>query len=145
MQAIQVDFYLLSEDSRDALLLLACRLLEKAYFQKITTWVWCKNETDAAALDSKLWTFKEESFVPHARDHEKLPERPLIEIATHYPKTCTSKLLVNLSSEIVLPSPHLTRILEIVPYLEEQKAKSRENYRLYRQAQYKINTHQISV
>ena len=125
MPSIQVDFYLLSEDNPDALLVLACRLLEKAYHQKLDAWVWCHNDTDAAALDSRLWTFKEESFVPHARYDEVLSEHTPITIATDYPSHCTAPLLLNLSSKIVQPQPNLERILEIVPPTEIEKEQSR--------------------
>lgn len=143
MPSIQVDFYLLSEDNPDAFLVLACRLLEKAYHQKLAAWVWCSNDTDAAALDSRLWTFKEESFVPHARYDEARSERAPIEIATDYPPLSTAQLLVNLSSEIVQPLPGLERIIEIVPPKEIEKEKSRTHYRAYRQAGYNIKTHSI--
>ncbi len=143
MSPIQVDFYLLSDSRPDACLLFACRLLEKAYLQNLTTWVWCQNEIDASELDLKLWSFKVESFIPHARNNEHLPQKPLIEIATHYPSTCSATLLLNLSTDVVLPSPTLLRILEIVPNIDAAKIISRTHYRAYRAAKYHLNTHEI--
>jgi DNA polymerase III subunit chi len=143
MPSIQVDFYLLSEENRDALLNLACRLLEKAYLQNLKSWVWCKDKPEADALDLKLWTFKEDSFIPHAQNHETLAHPPLIQIATHYPPQTDAVLLLNLSSELVSPSASLTRILEIVPSTEHEKEVCRAHYRAYRDAGYKLNTHQL--
>lgn len=144
MQSIQVDFYLLSDDKPQALLWYACRLLEKAYLQGFQIWVWCADDTQASTLDSMLWDFKKESFIPHALASEASSFEHPIEISTHYPASCKAPVLLNLSNQLVsTPTSTLSRILEIVPHLESEKIKSRTRYRAYREAQYDLRTHTI--
>lgn len=75
MPLIRVDFYLLASDQPDARWLVACRLLEKAYAKGHKVYVLCNNKQDAELLDELLWTFKEDSFIPHNLQGEG-PEPP---------------------------------------------------------------------
>jgi len=62
----RVDFYVLDTAEERALLLMACRLVEKAYLAEQTVYVHCDDAAAAAALDDLLWTYSDRSFVPHA-------------------------------------------------------------------------------
>ncbi len=42
-----------------------CRLVERAYDRGQRVYVWASSEADARRLDDLLWTFREDSFVPH--------------------------------------------------------------------------------
>ncbi len=142
MQSIQVDFYLLSDEKPEALLLCACRLVEKAYQQSLSVWVWCADEAQTETFDLLLWDFKKESFIPHARVEETLSFHSPILISTNYSDACEAELLLNLSNQqVTTVNPTLSRILEIVPPLESEKEKSRTRYRAYREAQYQLKTH----
>ncbi|MEZ5578324.1 MAG: DNA polymerase III subunit chi [Candidatus Competibacteraceae bacterium] len=45
----------------------ACRLADKAYGLGHTVYLFTASEARAAALDDLLWTFRQDSFVPHER------------------------------------------------------------------------------
>jgi len=42
-----------------------CRAVEAVYGQRCRTYVWAASEPEARRLDDLLWTFREDSFVPH--------------------------------------------------------------------------------
>ena len=42
-----------------------CRAVEAAYGQGFRIYVWADSEPEARRLDDLLWTFREDSFVPH--------------------------------------------------------------------------------
>ncbi|HRD68870.1 MAG TPA: DNA polymerase III subunit chi, partial [Legionella sp.] len=46
MSPIRVDFYLIASSEPDALWLIACRLLEKAYFKGHRVYVHCTNQKE---------------------------------------------------------------------------------------------------
>lgn len=139
-QTVRIDFYLLENNT--SFWQAACRLLEKAYYNQLNTFVWCNTAEDAEHLDHLLWTFKEESFIPHLLNTEQNGMRAPIEIGTTQLKKDTT-LILNLTSQIPEIYPTLQRILEIVPNDEASKTVSREHYRQYRSLEFTLNTHHI--
>jgi DNA polymerase-3 subunit chi len=67
----RVDFYILPPGDERQRLVFACRLTEKAYRQGLTVYLRAGDETTASQLDQLLWTFRQGSFVPHARAEER--------------------------------------------------------------------------
>ena len=63
----QVDFYVRPETSPDALDNFACRLVEKVCQRGHHVLVVTASDTAARRFDDLLWTFRDESFVPHRR------------------------------------------------------------------------------
>jgi DNA polymerase III subunit chi len=139
MSPIRVDFYLPSGD----VWLLACRLLEKAYLRKHRIFVYCQSEKDAEKLDDLLWTFKAESFIPHAIQGE-LSSPIQIGFGLKEPKA-SYDILLNLALEIPVFYPGFERILEIVSSDEASKVVSRAHYKVYRAAGCVVNTHSVEV
>lgn len=143
MQPIRVDFYLMASDAMKARWLLICRLLEKAYAKQHQVFVYCNNQQDAEYLDELLWTFKDESFIPHHLQGEGLKPPPPIQIGFNEEPKGFQDILLNLADEV--PAFHLrfSRIMEVVLNTEQAKDLSRVHYRLYRSKQYNLHTHQI--
>src|SRR5688572_28254355 len=65
MTMTKVDFYLIKENSLETGLNIVCRLLDKAYQQKHAVYIQVSSEETARILDDLLWTFREDSFIPH--------------------------------------------------------------------------------
>jgi len=63
----RIDFYVLPDQKDNGRALLACRLADKAYSLGHTVYVLAGSEAQAAALDDLLWTFRQDSFIPHER------------------------------------------------------------------------------
>jgi DNA polymerase-3 subunit chi len=143
MSPIRVDFYLLKSDQQDARWLLACRLLEKAYAQGHRVFVLCSNKQDAEFLDELLWTFKEDSFIPHNLLGEGPTTPPPIQIAYESQSRGFNDILLNLSATVPDFYPKFKRVIEIVSNLEADKEISRAHYRDYKAKGCMLHTHQI--
>jgi DNA polymerase-3 subunit chi len=144
MSQVRVDFYLLKDNHRDTFWRVACRLLEKAHQNQLQIFICCKTEEDAQFLDSLLWTYQAESFLPHALIWDNLVQRSPIEIGIEYPIHGDFDLILNLTHRLpTLFSVRLQRIIEIVSADDAEKAISREHYRAYREKNYSLYTHDI--
>ena len=145
MSPIRVDFYLLSSNEQQAFWLLACRLLEKAYLRGHRIFVLCNNQKDAENLDELLWTFKDNSFIPHNLQGEGPEPPPAVQIGYKEEPRGFNDILLNLAEEIPTFYTRFRRIMEIVANEEEAKKLSRARYREYRSKLCELQTHNIDL
>ena len=153
MSSTRVDFYLLQDaaDNEETAIqskyALACRLIEKAYLRGHKVFVFCNNRQEAETLDELLWTFKEESFIPHNLQGEGPDKPPPIQIGSDeaVEPRGFSDILLNLSEIIPAFSQRFQRIMEIVPNAEQAKEISRVHYREYRAKGCALQTHQLAL
>ncbi|KTD06078.1 DNA polymerase III, chi subunit [Legionella gratiana] len=143
MPPIRVDFYLLANEQNNARWLLACRLLEKAYAKGHKVYVLCTNKQDAEFLDELLWTFKEDSFIPHNLQGEGPEPPPPIQIGYEREPRGFNDILLNLSHNIPPFYTKFKRIMEIVLNSEADKEQSRAHYRSYKANGCELYTHQM--
>ncbi|KTD63464.1 DNA polymerase III, chi subunit [Legionella santicrucis] len=143
MLPIRVDFYLVANEQDNARWLLACRLLEKAYAKGHKVYVLCANKQDAEFLDELLWTFKEDSFIPHHLQGEGPEPPPPIQIGYEREPRGFNDILLNLSNDIPPFYTKFKRIMEIVLNIEADKEQSRIHYRDYRAKGCELYTHQL--
>lgn len=139
----RVDFYLLNKSDTEATLLVACRLLEKAYQRGHRVFVFCDTQKTAEDLDECLWTFKEDSFIPHHLQGEGPTPPPPIQIGYQTAPQGFNDVLLNLSVTIPPFFSQFRRVMEIVASDEAAKAISRDHYRVYRTQQCSLHTHQL--
>ena len=140
----KVDFYLLSDSGSDPHYHFACRLIEKAYRRQHRVFVLASDQAMAETIDELLWTFKDDSFIPHNLLGEGPNNPPPIQIGFGDIESPPSKdILLNLSPTIPAYHNRFRRIFEIVTQDEAMKAHLREHYRYYKQADYGINTHKL--
>lgn len=144
MPSIRVDFYLLSSNESMALWSVACRLIEKAYLRGHRVFVFCESKEDAHLIDELLWTFKEDSFIPHNLQGEGPEPPPAVQIGFGVEPRGYNDILVNLAKQIPPFASRFKRVIEIVDAQEESKAISREHYKEYRSKQYELFTHDIA-
>ncbi|STX51980.1 DNA polymerase III subunit chi [Legionella busanensis] len=138
----RVDFYLMSSADVKARWLLVCRLLEKAYTRQHQVFVFCNNKDEAELIDELLWTFKDDSFIPHNLQGEGLKPPPPIQIGYEEPKGFKD-ILLNLAHEVPPFHARFSRIIEVVLNTEPAKEVSRVHYRLYRNKQCDLHTHPV--
>jgi DNA polymerase-3 subunit chi len=143
MSPIRVDFYLLASDQPDARRLIACRLLEKAYSRGHRVYVHCANQEDAELLDDLLWSFRDDSFVPHNLLGEGPEPPPPVQIGFGKEPRGFNDILLNLAPEIPSFSTKFKRIMELVSNQETEKEQSRAHYKEYRARGCELNTHHI--
>lgn len=140
---MRVDFYLLEDPDPKAKWHTACRLLEKAYLRDHRVFVYCNHQQDAEQIDECLWTFKEDSFIPHNLLGEGPETPPPIQIGFEGEPRGFHDILLNLSDLIPPSIEKFKRIMEIVPPDEQAKQVCREHYRVYRSKAFQIHTHRI--
>lgn len=143
MSRTRIDFYLLQNEEPKAHLFFACELLEKAYLLKHSVFVYCKNQQESEDLDELLWTFKEESFIPHNLQGEGPIPPPPIQIGFSQPQGFDD-ILLNLSDEIPEFFFRFRRVMELVRNEETAKEKSRAHFREYRLKNCELFTHNLS-
>ena len=146
----QVDFYVRPEASPDALDIFACRLVETVWRRGHRVFVLAASEAAARRLDDLLWTFRDESFVPHRRidagdpaatepADESVDER--VVVGTPGAWSGALDVLVNLTPSVPEEAMRAARIVEIVPAGDGARAAGRERYRDYRSRGFELKTH----
>jgi DNA polymerase-3 subunit chi len=141
---MRVDFYLLSTHELDAMWLFVCRLIEKAYLRGHRLFVYCNSSNDAAFLDELLWTFKEDSFIPHNLAGEGPEKPPPVQIGYTGEAIGFNDILMNLAQTIPPFCKRFNRVIEIVRHDETSKTLSRTHYRWYRENGAKeLKTHSV--
>jgi DNA polymerase-3 subunit chi len=140
----RIDFYVLPGAAVRDRQLTACRLAEKAYRLGHRVFVRTGSAQEEAMLDDLLWTFKQNSFVPHSRwpGAQEVPS-PVLVGHIEAPETF-SDVLVNLSESIPADYERFARVVEIVDDDEHCREAGRRRYRFYRDRGYAPATHRLS-
>jgi len=142
----QVDFYVRPEASPDALDTFACRLVETVWRRGHRVLVLAASEAAARRLDDLLWTFRDESFVPHRRVGADAPpatepaDEPII-VSTPGVWSGALDVLVNLTPSVPAEADRAARIVEIVPPDGDARDAGRDRYRDYRRRGFELKTH----
>lgn len=130
----RVDFYLGSSGTpRDVL---ACRLADTAYRHGHAVFLWVPEE-QLKGFDALLWTFSENSFVPHGFVGS---DEPVLIGAT---LPAQGEVLIPLAADPP-PVAGFLRILEAVGDSPTERDESRERFRYYRQQGLNPTAHTLS-
>lgn len=143
----RVDFYILNSDGPDEPLRIACRVAEKAWKQGNRVRVESGSPEVLRRLDALMWTFKQESFLPHefeseGDDWQRLDPAPVV-LGQAGRSADAPDVLINLGADLPPLADRCPRIAEIVPADPESKRAARERYRLYRERGFELGNHQI--
>lgn len=144
----KIDFYVLADGSPQARELFACRLVDKAQQLGNRIYIHTSNEAQSRAIDKLLWTFKRDSFIPHAIDGEA-PDADATALIGHQPQlndptqAHRRNVLINLSLEVPLFFSSFERTAEIIDPNEQNKEAGRNRFRFYRDRGYELKTHNI--
>jgi len=139
----EVFFYILEEDSAQALERFACRLAEKAHAEGHRIYVHAGSDEQIEAMDKLLWTFRQSSFVPHctaaalAADDQLTP----VVVGTGAPPPGFDDLLVNIGGDTAGFFSRFQRHNEIIA--PAAVAEARNLYRFYKDRGYALTTHKI--
>ncbi len=140
----QIDFYILTGQAQADRFQLACRLVEKAWNAGHRVCINTETQQDAAHIDNLLWTFNEQSFIPHDLAEKSHPDITPVSISVKLNKSEEHDVLVNLASSIPECFSQFERLLEPVDKDEKNRSASRERYRYYRDCGYTINNHEVN-
>lgn len=142
---MQIDFYILEQTGKQRAMLFVCQLIEKLHLQKKRVYVHTNSSEEADSLDRLLWTFKDDSFLPHAirLDDEKI----IAPIQLGYGNQTTQDVnaIINLHAQTppFLNAPE--QLIEIVFADPAIQQLARERYKKYRDQGFEINTHKLKA
>ena len=140
----QVDFYVIDDDVKHSAEKFACKLTEKIYKQGYSVYIHTEDDKQSARMDDLLWTFRQGSFIPHARAENTPDENIKVIIGANDQLQCKGEVLINLASEIPASYQKFSRIAELVDKEPQRKASAREHYRYYRDQGCAVASHQVS-
>ncbi len=143
----RVDFYVLESGPCDAADRFVCRLVGRVFAASERLWIRVADEAAAAALDERLWTFDELSFIPHARPNDSVAGETPILIDPATPGAYASGVILNLAEDPVdtLPEGDTVRLLEVVFGDPPGRARGRERWAHYQAAGHTLNVHKINA
>ncbi|HHJ12998.1 MAG TPA: DNA polymerase III subunit chi [Gammaproteobacteria bacterium] len=140
----QVDFYVLKAPGPQERLRFACRLVDKAWRLGHRVHVHTGSAPLSHELDTLLWTFAQNSFVPHGLEGEAGDPPPPVLIG-HEGEPEPGDVLVNLAGEVPLFFSRFQRVAEIVGGDEQVRAQGRQRYSFYKQRGYPLRSHEIQT
>ena len=152
----QIDFYILTENSRRDLQFMVCQLCEKAIEQDMNVVIYTRSGQQALEIDELLWTFKSESFIPHINLASAELDK-ISQLQDTYPVVIFSidagnfsnitesysHLLINLTDTSPEHYDRFTRLAEMINNEEQSKQLARQRYRHYRQLGYRLNQYDL--
>ncbi len=139
----RIDFYVLPDHKENGRALLACRLADKAYSLGHTVYLCAGSEARAAALDDLLWTFRQDSFVPHERYPLVGEEGSPVLVGAATPAMVEAQVLINLTDSLPEGFERYQRVVELVDQHPDVLAQSRERFRQYRERGCAPETHKL--
>jgi DNA polymerase-3 subunit chi len=143
----KASFYILPTQSLSDRFIFACKLIEKAYRSGQFCYVYTDSLHQSQQLDNQLWTFRENSFIPHQLYDETLNTAPeyqkMVLIGTKAAPKHWQSLIFNLSSNYPADLSKTERVLEILDNNEDLKQAGRQRFRQYKQNGFEISTHKI--
>ena len=138
----QIDFYVLPENGSLTAHAAVGRIAEKALSRGHQTFVQVTDEATATALHDSLWTFRTESFLPHAIVGNDDGE-PLV-IGWDDPSLEHDDVLINTTGAVPGHFARFGRLAEIVAPDAATIEASREAWRFYRDRGYPLAKHDLS-
>ncbi len=139
----QVDFYILPSADPAARLAFACRLAEKAWHLGHRIHLHCQDAPQREALDSLLWGFRAEAFLPHGMLEDD-PGAPITLGLSDAPDPDSHHdLLINLALAVPPFCTRFVRIAELVVSEPAIHQATRASYRFYREQGYPLQDHRL--
>lgn len=138
---MSIHFYVLSQASGLKALHFACQLIETAYAAQKEVYVHTSTRDEAERFDALLWTYKEDSFIPHQLLKNRTGDAAPIEIGYEQDAPAHQGTLVNLSRDIPTCFQQFQEIIEIVFNEPEAQQLARVRYKAYRDLGLNIHTH----
>ena len=139
----RIDFYRLSGGDP---LQAACLVAGKAYQAGYRVRIYAEDEGHLADLDNRLWTFRQNAFVPHARRERLDPERPEpVVLSNQCADAEGTEVLVCVSPPPAECLGRFPRVAEFVPADPDQRQAARTRYARYRDQGFDLRIHDIQA
>ncbi len=140
----RVDFYILKENAPGNRYTLACRIAEKAWRQGHRVLIHAGGIDEARHMDRLLWTFREQSFIPHGLLGQVDAGINPVLIGHGNESPQEHEVLINLAPEPPTFLGQFERIAELIDNDPQYRKQGRMRFRFYREHGYPLNTHEIA-
>ena len=127
----QADFYVLQQPSADVSRV-TCDLALTMWERNQQVFIVTQTETAGKQLDELMWRYPEGRFLPHALTGGTEAGKAMVNIGTLSALNPVD-VVINLCPEVIPQPERFKRILEIVPFADEDRIASREKFRAYRE------------
>lgn len=142
---MKVDFHILEEATCQRSWHYACQLIEKAYTDNRKVFIYLNSSEEAERMDTLLWTFREDSFIPHNVYNANDDSPPPVQIGHGAKPQHHQDILLNLSRELPAFFAQFTQVIEIVFSDPHVQQLARERYKQYRDQNCELNTFKIKA
>lgn len=143
---MKIDFYIYDTPSKQQAYVAACHLIEKNYVGKTQPiFINMSTQEEAEHFDALLWTYRDDSFLPHAlvQSHDTNP--PHIQIGYADSPLPTEKcILINFTEIIPSFYSQFQHMFEIVFNDAAVQQSARERYKHYRDQGCQLNTVKVN-
>ncbi len=133
----RIDFYQITGDEN----VFACRLIDQVYRRGHQIYVHTATAAQAEHVDTALWTFRPDAFVPHTLVPEEL-EVP-VRIGFDHEPNDHQDVLINLSGQIPDFFSRFDRVAEVVPVDQNSRTAARKNFAYYKERGYQLEYHKM--
>ena len=137
----EISFYVGKNDTLRDRLILACRVIQKAYDKGYHVHIHTDAESTSRLLDDLLWTWQPNSFIPHALVDNAKEERVII--AHDYEPNQNCDYLINLSNAQPKFFSRFERMGEILDQTPDILTDGRKRYAYYRDRGYTLKYYQL--
>ena len=140
----RIDFYVLNDARANARLEFVCRLTEKIYSRGHRILLHTSDVKQAGIIDDLLWTWRQNSFIPHEiQDSDSTPDCPIVISHQQDLSTELHDVMINMASDVPLFFSQFERVTEIVDQNEQTRQSARQRYRFYQDRGYPLTSHEI--
>jgi DNA polymerase-3 subunit chi len=138
----RADFYLVATPRfREEPLRLVCELARKAHDAGQWTLVLARDQAQAEEIDTLLWAFDEDAYIPHQLAGDEEDDLAPVLIATPEMDVPLRPLLINLRDAAVQGS--FERVLEVVPADDSAREPLRERWKAYKALGFELKSHDM--
>jgi DNA polymerase-3 subunit chi len=141
----RIDFYSLEEQSGGDRFLLACRLVERIHGEGHRIFIHVPDREQARHLDRLLWTFRQQSFLPHGLADVADRELTPILIGHEGNPGEENQVLINLGLSVPTFFGSFERLCEPVDRDPQVRDAGRKRYVYYRDRGYPLHHHGIQL
>lgn len=127
----RVDFYIVESEAPNTCEAVVCQLAEKAWGSGLRLYIRTADAAQAARLDTLLWTYRQDSFLPHGMAGDDDGE-PILLGAADAPPPGGRDMLINLAPAVAPDIHAYSRVAEVACRQPELLAAARERFRWYR-------------
>jgi DNA polymerase-3 subunit chi len=139
----RIDFYVLADGATGGRLHFTCRLTERARADGQRVLIHCADMDTARQLDRLLWTFRDDSFLPHGLVGETNPAYTPVLISTDGEPAAEDQVLINLSPQVPKFFSRFERLCEPLDQTPVVLKAGRDRWKYYKDCGYDLSHHEI--